>query len=50
MLRNGFSILQDETALTVDDFNTAMMESAKETIGYTKTASLNGSPQIHGEK
>ena len=37
MLRNRFSILQDETALTVDDFNTAMMESPKETIGYTDT-------------
>ena len=36
-LRNCFSILQDETALTKDDFNTAMMKSAKETIVYTKT-------------
>ena len=31
-LRNRFSILQDETDLTTDDFNIAMMESAKETI------------------
>ena len=36
-LRNRISIPQDETAMTTDDFNTAMMESAKETIGYTKT-------------
>ena len=36
-LKNHFSILQDETVLTIDDFNTAMMESAKETIRYTKT-------------
>ena len=34
-LRNSLSIHQDETALTIDDFNIAMMESAKETIGYT---------------
>ena len=34
-LRNRISILQDETALTIDDFNTAMMESAKESIGHT---------------
>ena len=27
-LMNGFSILQNETALTIDDINTAMMESA----------------------
>ena len=39
-LRNRFSILQDETALTIDDFNTAMMESAKETNEYTKTCKL----------
>ena len=37
-LRNRFSILKDETAMTIDDFNTAMMESAKEIIGYTKTS------------
>ena len=36
-LSNTLSILQDETALTIDDFNTAMMESAKETIRYTNT-------------
>ena len=36
-LMNHFSILQDETALTIDNFNIAMMESAKETIGCTKT-------------
>ena len=27
--RNRFSILQEETALNIDDLNTAMMESAK---------------------
>ena len=37
MLNNRFSILQDETALTIDEFITAMMESDEETIGYTKT-------------
>ena len=37
MHRNCFSILQDETALTIDDSNTVMMESTKEIIGYTKT-------------
>ena len=36
-LRNRFSILQDETAVTIDNFSTVMMESAKETIGCTKT-------------
>ena len=36
-LNNCFSIHQDEMAMTIDDFNTAMMESAKETIGYTNT-------------
>ena len=36
-LWNYLSILQDETATTIDDFNTSMIESAKETIGYTKT-------------
>ena len=36
MLRNRCSIHQDETALAIVDFNTAMMESAKEKIGYTK--------------
>ena len=36
-LRNSFSILQDEAALTIDDFNNAMMESAKGIIRYTKT-------------
>ena len=36
-LKNRFSILQDETALTTDDLNTSMIESAKETIGCTKT-------------
>ena len=34
-LKNLFSILQDE--MTIDDFNTAMMESAKETVVYPKT-------------
>ena len=37
LIKEKFIILQDETTLTIDDFNTAMMESAKETIGYTKT-------------
>ena len=37
MPRNCISILQDETALTIDNFNTAMMESAIERIRYTKT-------------
>ena len=36
MLGDRLSILHDETAMTIDNFNTAMMESAKETIGYTK--------------
>ena len=30
MLRNRFSILKDETDLTIDDLNTEMMESAKD--------------------
>ena len=29
MLKNRFSILQEETAMTIEDFNTAMMKSAK---------------------
>ena len=37
MLRNRFRIHQAKKALTIDDFNTAMIESAKETIGCTKT-------------
>ena len=37
MLKNRFSIPQDETALTIDDFNSAMMKSAKVTRGYTKS-------------
>ena len=37
MIRNCLNIVQDETALTIDHFNTAMMEPTKETIGYTKT-------------
>ena len=36
-LKNRFSILQDKTALIIDDFITAVMGSSKETIGYTKT-------------
>ena len=36
-LKNHFAILQDETALTIDSFNTAMKEAAKETIGYRKS-------------
>ena len=47
-LRNRFSIPpQDETALTFTDFSTAMMESAKETFGYTKTCKFEWiSPDI----
>ena len=37
MLRIRFSILQDETAFTIDDFNTTMMESAKHTTRFMKT-------------
>ena len=36
-LRNCFSILQDETTFTIDNFNTAIMKSAMETIGYSET-------------
>ena len=36
-IRIRFGIFHDETALTNDDLNTAMMESAKEIIEYTKT-------------
>ena len=49
-LRNRFSILRDETAMTIDFFNTAMKESAKETIGYTKTCKSEWISQIHGEQ
>ena len=37
MLKNRFGILQDETALTIGDFNTAIMELAKEAIRYRRT-------------
>ena len=36
-LRYRFSILLDETATSIDDFNTAMNESVKEIMRYTKT-------------
>ena len=37
-LMNKFDILQDITAITIDTFNKAMTEAAKETIGYRKSA------------
>ena len=36
-LRNKFNILQDTTAMSIDTFNEAMTEAAKETIGYRKS-------------
>lgn len=36
-LKNRFSILKDKTALTIDSFNNAVTEAAKETIGYRKS-------------
>ena len=35
---NKFDILQDNTAITIDTFNKAMTEAAKETIGFRKSA------------
>lgn len=36
-LKNNFSILQYDAALTIDSFNNAMTEAAKETIAYKKS-------------
>ena len=36
-LRNRFSILQDETALTIDSFNKTMTEVAEATLGYRRS-------------
>ncbi|KAL3862674.1 hypothetical protein ACJMK2_008627 [Sinanodonta woodiana] len=33
-LRNRFSALEDETALTIDNFNKAMKEAGEEVLGY----------------
>ncbi|KAL3884234.1 hypothetical protein ACJMK2_030452 [Sinanodonta woodiana] len=33
-LRNKFSTLEDETALTIDNFNKAMKEAGEEVLGY----------------
>ncbi|GFS18582.1 hypothetical protein ElyMa_003267000 [Elysia marginata] len=36
-LRNRCNILRDEEVMTIDDFNQAMGDIAKETLGYRKT-------------
>ena len=36
-LQNRFSVLQDQTRLTIADFNTAMQETGKEILGFKKS-------------